>query len=260
MAGGIEENVIAGLSRDQLVSRFEEWLDNAFTAEHPPEGIEAEILSALTSGESEHAADQTSSYALWAAMTALSQEVKLQGRAFKELAATLDSQPARIGDEIRAAYREREHDIQREAERRCRKEILGSLIDLRDRLERGLQSAKQSAAEISRASGRGWRARLFGNPSADLAQAPLAAVIRGYELGLECLDQILESFNARSISALGQSFDPRRMNAIDRQESQAVPEGTVLDVYRTGYEWNGDVFRPAQVKVSVQPKGLNKNE
>jgi hypothetical protein len=207
MAGGIvvEEKVIAGLSRDQLVSRFEEWLDNALTMEPPPEGIEAEILSALTSGatEMEHASDQTSSYALWAAMTALSQEMKLQGRAFQELAATLDSQAARIADEIRAAYSEREHDIQREAERRCRREILGSFLDLRDRLERGLRSAKQSATEISKASRRGWRARLLGNPGADLAEAPVAAVIRGYELGLEHLDQALESFNAHPISALG---------------------------------------------------------
>ena len=25
--------------------------------------------------------------------------------------------------------------------------------------------------------------------------------------------------------------------------------GTVLEIYRGGYEWNGEVFRPAQVKV-----------
>jgi molecular chaperone GrpE len=256
MAGGMEEKVIAGLSRDQLLSRFEEWLDNALTTEQPPEGIEAEILSALTSGTTE-TPDQTSSYALWAAMTALSQEVKLQGRAFKELAATLDSQPERITDEIRSAYREREHDIQREAERRCRREILGSLLDLRDRLERGVQSAKQSIAEISKASRRGWRARLFGSSDTGLAEAPVAAVIRGYELGLERLDQTLESFNARPITALGQPFEPRRMNAIDTQESETVPEGTVLEVYRTGYEWNGEVFRPAQGKVSVLAKGLH---
>ena len=42
------------------------------------------------------------------------------------------------------------------------------------------------------------------------------------------------------------------MNAIDREESSAVPEGTVLEVYRSGYEWNGEVFRPAQVKVSLR--------
>jgi len=43
------------------------------------------------------------------------------------------------------------------------------------------------------------------------------------------------------------------MNAVDKEESTAVPEGTVLEVYRTGYEWSGEVFRPAQVKVSCAP-------
>jgi molecular chaperone GrpE (heat shock protein) len=43
------------------------------------------------------------------------------------------------------------------------------------------------------------------------------------------------------------------MNAIDLEESEAVPDGTVLEVYRSGYEWNGEVFRPAQVKVSRAP-------
>ena len=38
-------------------------------------------------------------YALWAGMTALTQEVKLQGRAFKELNDTLGSQPSRIAEE-----------------------------------------------------------------------------------------------------------------------------------------------------------------
>ena len=82
-----------------------------------------------------------------------------------------------------------------------------------------------------------------------------AALKKGYELGLERLDQTLEEFNAREIPCQGQAFDPRRMNAIDRQESSAVPEGTVIEVYRSGYEWNGEVFRPAQVKVSCAPAG-----
>ena len=55
-------------------------------------------------------------------------------------------------------------------------------------------------------------------------------------------------------------FDPRRMNAIDSEESAAVPEGTVLEVYRSGYEWNGEVFRPAQVKVSRAPAAGKEHE
>ena len=43
------------------------------------------------------------------------------------------------------------------------------------------------------------------------------------------------------------------MNAIDKEASGTVPDGTVLEVYRSGYEWSGEVFRPAQVKVAFTP-------
>jgi molecular chaperone GrpE len=254
--------VIAGLNRDQIVSRFEEWLDDVLASEKPPEGIGEEILLALRE-ETETCGrphDETSSYALWSAMTALSQEVKLQGRAFKELTAAFDSQSASTGDEIRATYRERERDAQRETERRCRKEILGSLIDLRDRLARGLTSAQASAADMSRASQRGWFSRMFGKTRPVQPETVIAALIRGYELGLERLDQTLEEFNARPISSLGELFDPRSMNAVEKQNSNEVPEGTVLEVYLTGFEWNGEVFRPALVKVSAGAKGTHGNE
>ena len=244
------------------MSRFEEWLDDVLASEKPPEGIEEEILATLAdeAATAGNVRDETSSYALWAALTALSQEVKLQGRAFKELTAALDSQSSRAGEEIRAAYREREREAQRETERRCRKEILGSLIDLRDRLERGLISVQASAAEISRTSRNGWFSRTFGKTAAVPPETVIAALIRGYELGLERLDQTLEEFNARPISSLGQLFDPCSMNAVEKQNSDEAPEGTVLEVYQTGFEWNGEVFRPAQVKVSAAARSRDENE
>jgi molecular chaperone GrpE len=250
--------VIAELSRDQIVKRFEEWLDRALASEEPPAGIDAEILSRLgADAETDGLPEGTSSYALWAAMTALTQEVKLQGRAFKELRVALDSQTSRIADQIRAEYGEWEGKVQRDAERRCQKEILGSLLDLRDRLERGLASAQTSAADLPKGSRRGWLERLVAKPSSDPPGAALAALIKGYELGLDRLDQTLDGFNVRPIRSLGQPFDPRRMNAVDTQESGHVPEGTVLEVYRSGYEWNGEVFRSAQVKVSVAVPGVS---
>jgi molecular chaperone GrpE len=246
------------MSREEILRRFEAWLDGALAAEEPPRGIDAEILAAMAGGndggnEGGARPEPAAAYSLWAAMTALTQEVKLQGRSFKELNDTLGSQASRMA--------ERERDLLRETERRCRKEVLGVLIDLRDRLGRGLESVLASEAEISQAARRGWRARIFprtGQPDGDALVATRLALKKGYELGLERLDQTLDEFNAREIPCEGQAFDPRRMNAIDRQESGAVPEGTVIEVYRSGYEWNGEVFRPAQVKVSCAPAGNEK--
>jgi molecular chaperone GrpE len=263
------------MSREEILLRFERWLDGAVATEEPPRGIEAEILAAVT-GTANEGRETAAAYSLWSAMTALTQEVKLQGRSFKELNETLGSQASRM------AEREREQLV-RETDHRCRKEVLGVLIDLRDRLGRGWESVQASEASIPKAIEpapivqpvpRGWLARIFSGaersgaersgadesraaearPENDTA-ATLAALKKGYELGIERLDQTLEEFNAREIPCEGQAFDPRRMNAVDREESDAVPEGTVMEVYRSGYEWNGELFRPAQVKVACAPVG-----
>ena len=237
------------MSRDEILRRFETWLDQSLASEEPPRGIDAELLELVKSGGRAVADDPSDAFALWSAMTALTQEVKLQGRTFKELNDTVVSQAVRIAEELRAVYREREREAQREAERKGRKEILGGLIDLRDRLGRGLESAAAAGAGV-KAARTGWLESILRKRPEDGILNTLAALKRGYELGVERLDQMLEEFNAREIPCRGQRFDPRRMNAIDLEESSAVPEGTVLEVYRSGYEWNGEVFRSAQVKVS----------
>jgi molecular chaperone GrpE len=244
--------------------RFAALLDSAFTSDAPPPGIDEQILSAVLSRDEAGSGPQgdkggqdndrrCDSYALWAAMTALTQEIKLQGRTFQDLNLTLTAQTEKIAEELRAVYAERERTLQREIERRCRREILSALIDLRDRLGRGCESVRAREAAIAVAVRPAWWARLWREPSVDPWRESLAALVRGYELGIERLDQTLDEFNAREIQCQGQSFDPRRMNAIESEESVALPDGTVIEVYRSGYEWNGEVFRPAQVKVSRAP-------
>ncbi len=44
------------------------------------------------------------------------------------------------------------------------------------------------------------------------------------------------------IDCQGRKFDPRRMNAVDVEETEDAEEGTVVSVYRMGYEWNGELF------------------
>lgn len=133
-------------SREEILSRFEHWLDGALAREAPPAGIDAEILAAVNANPADET-DGAGAYAMWSAITALTQEVKLQGRAFKELNTTLGAQTARAFDELRAEFGERERILQRQAEHRSRKEILHALLDIRDRLERGLESAHTSAAQ-----------------------------------------------------------------------------------------------------------------
>jgi molecular chaperone GrpE len=251
--------VTTALDRDEILRRFTEFLDRALQSEEPPAGIDRDLLSAvLDPAAGAESADArpgaTDSYALWSALTALSQEVKLQSRTFKELSETVAAQPSRVGEEMRAAWKDREREVQRAAAYRCQKDALTVLIDLRDRMARGLESVREAEAAVARRPQPGWLARLFSPQlPADPAAAVIAAVTKGYGLSVERLDQALAELNAREIRCLGEMFDPKRMNAIDREESATAAEGAVLEVYRSGYEWNGEVFRPAQVKVACAP-------
>lgn len=249
-----------GLGRDEILRRFESLLDAAWTGEAPPSGVDQGILEAIVNGPD--ATDpRADSYALWTSMTALTQEVKLQGRAFQELNHTLASQTGKIAEELRAVYSERERALQREAERRARREVLNALIDLRDRLGRGRELVGSQPVIPQAPPPASWWQRLFSQPAAP-PPAPneaFKALVRGYELSIERLDQTLEEFNAREIRCQGERFDPKRMNAIESEESSSAEPDTVLEVYRSGYEWNGEVFRPAQVKVS-RSTGASKHE
>lgn len=266
MAGGPEGEVITGFSREEILRRFTEYLDLALASEEPPAGIDEGLLSSLVAGREEESGSD--SYALWAAMTTLAQEVKLQGRSFKELSEAVGMQPSRIGEEMRAAWnerwREREREIQRATEHRCRKEALGVLVDLRDRLARGLEAVRSGGAEIAAHGEPGWLARWFAprhrRRPVDSGAVTLSALTKGYELSIERLDEALGELSAHEIRCQGEIFDPKRMNAIDCEESRTAPEGTVLEVYRSGYEWNGEVFRPAQVKVACTPVAGIRNE
>src|ERR1700681_3706248 len=187
------------MNRDDLLRRFDQWLDEALAAEEPPAGVDAEMLAALADAnpETNDGIDRPSdSYALWSAMTALTHEVKLQGRAFKELHTTMGAQANRVADEIRTAYREGERDRQRDADRRSRREILGALLDLRDRLWRGLESVRAVESAIPKSAGQSWLVRFFAKRQKNPDAERLAALTTGYELGLERLDQTLDEFNA----------------------------------------------------------------
>ena len=96
------------MSRDEILQRFEQWLDGALAAEDPPGGIDADILRSLAaeSGDEHTALERRSdAYALWATVTVLIQEVKLQGRSFKELNDTLGSQASRMAERERDLLR-----------------------------------------------------------------------------------------------------------------------------------------------------------
>lgn len=217
--------------RTEILHRFEDWLDSALSEEAPPSGIPRELLT----GESDGAPSApTDLHAMWAAITALTQEVKLQSRTFKQMSDTLV----------------------RDTERRTRKEVLDSLLEIRERQLRGLKSIRAVHQNLETLQPTFWD-RLFAARWRKIRKPieAIAAMEEGYRLGLQSLDDLLGRFQVRPIQCEGELFDPQLMKAVDIEETGNVSEGTVVSVYRTGYEWNGEVYRPAEVRVSRLPQG-----
>jgi molecular chaperone GrpE len=64
------------------------------------------------------------------------------------------------------------------------------------------------------------------------------------------LNDVLAGEGLVAIEASGKPFDPERHEAVAAVEEDGVEAGTVVDVIRKGYEFNGRVLRPAMVKVA----------
>ncbi len=239
--------------RERLIQSFETWLDKALTAETPPSGLTADLLSTLQSSDPLPPIEGHGDlYSLWAAMTSLTQEVKLQGRTFKQLNDTLSRSLETSATEPRNPMANAEA-VSSKAQRSTpeRKREIDILLDLRDRVERGRKTAYNAAEELA-PQRLPWLAKWLGigRGYARHTQEIFSALSQGYDLTMDRLDEALLDFHVSVILCEGQPFDPQRMTAIEILKTDAAPEGTVLEIYRNGYEWEGEVYRPAQVKVA----------
>lgn len=257
--------------RQRIVRGFEAWLDRALADESAPQGLTAELLTALQNGdplpplETAHPGEGGCDlYSLWSAMIALTQEVRIQGRTFKQLNETLLKETLpRIAVSLAAssaasASRSAEDLLLEQASARTqqpRKQEIDVLLDLRDRIERGGNTVG-AAAEVLASTRLPLLARWLrlGRSYARHTQEVLAGLSHGYSLTLDSLDEALLACRVSRVAAEGRVFDPQCMTAVDIEETDSVPEGTVVEVYRNGFEWNNEVYRTAQVKVARAAK------
>lgn len=264
--------------REKILRRFETWLDDTLKDEPPVEGIDSRVFSELTREDmfSGSSGEGTDWYSTWAAVTALTQEVRLQGRAFRDLTGKMEplsglmtaveqikeqtdqalTETRQLAAQARDLFIHREKEMAREAVTRVRSEFLEVLIDMKERLNTGLTATREAEETLRQDKKTGW----FGRRRRDRNQKHAAVEIisslkKGYELGMERLDETLTQHGLSEIPCRGCLFDPETMNAVDMEERHDLPDGTVMDIYRTGYTMGDDVYRPAQVKVSRMPEG-----
>lgn len=262
--------------REEILARFEKWLDETLEKEGPLEGVD-EALIAETQGD--HMArqqglpgEQGDLYAAWSAITALTQEVKLQGRSFKALNDTLTPLSQLNGslEEVASVYRETVKEWRhvaeqysgalhgarkawvQEAEARARQDLIQVFLDIREGLLIGWTAAEEGQSKLMQDAPSGWLSRRFAKKTAGPhpAQAIVQSLKKGYQMGLDRIEEAIGRMGVFEIPSRGLPFDPMTMTAVDIEQTEDQPDGMVLAVYRTGYLLEGQVLRPAQVKVA----------
>ncbi|TRZ49210.1 nucleotide exchange factor GrpE [bacterium] len=88
----------------------------------------------------------------------------------------------------------------------------------------------------------------------DLAESKhqdLPAFLKGVEMILAHLYELLKGYGVRPIEAKGLIFDPNYHEALMQVENKEIAENTVVEELQKGYLLNDRVVRTAKVKVSI---------
>jgi molecular chaperone GrpE len=166
----------------------------------------------------------------------------LQSRQFKNTLEEL----RRFGNDLRDHEERLQRDLDRERERaatiqrQTERQFLLALLNLRDRLQSGVDAAQRPPASFL--------ARLV--PGASRFAASLA---EGQRLTLQRLDNLLGQHRVRPMQVLDAALDPERMRVVGVEtaaDSAHLPDGTVLREVQRGFFHDGELLRVAQVIVS----------
>jgi len=125
-----------------------------------------------------------------------------------------------------ANYRKRAEKENREAGQRATARVIEQLIPIVDGFEHALAAHREAEYDSYR---------------------------KGFELIYKQLLDNLARLGAERIDPIGKNFDPHLHQAMERAETAAHPEGTILSVFQPGYIFHGRVLRPAMVRVAVPP-------
>lgn len=205
-----------------------------------------EQFRACLDGDADDAAEEGESIdlsTLLAEMAALKSEVRLQARQFKSAL----EQTQALSDALREHNQALTRDLERtraqaaEAKAQAERGLLLGLLELRDRLQAGLdaQTAWRPAPLL----------RLLG-PLLDEGQRHSRSLREGSALTLQRLDELLASHRVRPIAALGQALNPQCMQAVGIEWAPHAAEGVVLRELRRGFQQGTLLLRTAEVIVN----------
>jgi molecular chaperone GrpE len=216
------------LLKESLVERFREHLDTL--------GDDAGFdTDAGTDTDADTGTDLRS---LYIEMAALRSEVRTESRLVKD---TLDL--VRSVVERGEADRARLTVLEREAAQL--RPLLIDLIDVRDRLAAGAAGPSTEAVPAPAP----WYRRLLRRADKD-AGSTADAWREGLRMTLNRFDRVLRERSVVLIDVVGKPFDPRIARAVGTAADSGQDNGIVVREVRSGFLWEGEMLRPADVVVN----------
>ena len=175
----------------------------------------------------------TDLHSLYIEMAALRSEVRTESRLVKD---TLDL----VRDVVARAETERARVAELEREAALLKPLLIDLIEVRDRLAAGV--AGQSPAKAARSP---WYRRMLRG-----ADTTADAWREGLRMTLNRFDRVLRERGVVPVDVVGKPFDPRLARAVGTAGDAGLENGIVVQEVRSGFLWEGELLRPADVVVN----------
>ena len=152
-----------------------------------------------------------------------SQERDAEYQKLAEEAAKYKDQYVRLYAEFENARKRMEHEKQ-EFIKYANEGLLTEFLSILDNLERSVEVAKAKHQDYE-------------------------AFLKGVEMIMAQIYEMLKRSDVKPIEAKGKMFDPHSHEVLMQEESEAVEEGTVLEELQKGYTLGDRVIRTSKVKV-----------
>jgi len=182
---------------------------------------------------------QVDLFTLFTELAALKNEIRIESRQVKEALDRFRQLLDSVGESNRqlSLELERRRGQARGERRESERPLLLELLDLRDRMEDGMSSAREYRPSFY--------ARLKGAPERYIAE-----LADGMAITLRRVEAALSRYKVEPVGVVNQQLDPHTMRACGVERRTGLAEGVVLSEVRKGFLRDGEVLRLAEVIVN----------
>jgi molecular chaperone GrpE len=174
--------------------------------------------------------------------------------------ASEEGQTEATGQAQDTAAEERDGQVATEPERDLEAELAQmedrwkrALADLDNYRKRAARDTDRRVQESREALLREWL-EVVDSLERALFMQPEDPVMQGLRAVLEQMEAVLARQGVTRMGAAGEQFDPERHEAVGVRPTNEVPDRTIVEVARSGYDLGDQVLRPAEVVVARAPE------